>query len=64
MTPIAKLVVSLIAGIIIAALLLEACKSDADAPAVDHGVSVDIDTDRSKPRQKPRPNSPKVKTRR
>lgn len=48
-----------IIGVIIAALLLAACEDDAGTPVTDHGVSVDIDTDRSKPRQKPRPNSPK-----
>jgi hypothetical protein len=51
-------------GIIIAALLLAACEDGSSQPVQDHGVSVDIDTDRSKPRQKPRQNSPKVKTRR
>ena len=63
MTGTAKFVIALIVGIIIAALLLAACETDDSSLVQEPGVSVDIDTDRSKPRQKPRSNSPKVKTR-
>lgn len=51
MTPVAKLIIALIAGLILAALLLEACSGTAEAPTDQQGVSVDVDTDRSKPRK-------------
>lgn len=76
MTFTAKLICALIAGLIIFGLaLVDWNKTDGpaydpgieiDGPAYDPGISVDID--RSKPRQplhnKPRPTTPKVKTRR
>lgn len=64
MTPIAKLTIALIAGLIIAALLLEGCEDAAEAPATQPGVSVDIDSDRSKKRDKTRSTTPKKGSRR
>lgn len=54
MTLTGKLIVALIAGLIIAALVM-VDTVDGDEPVTQPGVSVDIDTDRSKPRHnKPR----------